>query len=208
MFTPTLMTTTPQHIDWIERVEGLFLRLGIKSITMDEVAADLGISKKTLYQFVESKDELVFKVLESHIAKGKTRCYNRTASASNAIEEIFILLDANTQELAQMKANIVYDLQKYHREAWEMMRNFQQDFVFKVIRENLLRGRKEGLYREDFDVDLIAKLHLATSFNLYDPQLFPDGTVSKVALFKEYMLHYLHGIVSPKGLTYLKKKLA
>ena len=126
------MTTAPQHIDWIERVEGLFLRFGIKSITMDEVASDLGISKKTLYQFVESKDDLVNKVLESHIAKGKTRCFNMTALAPNAIEEIFIILDSNSQELAQMKANIVYDLQKYHRETWEMMRNFQYDFVFKA----------------------------------------------------------------------------
>ena len=208
MFTPSLMTTSPQHIDWIERVEGLFLRFGIKSITMDEVASDLGISKKTLYQFVESKDDLVSKVLESHIAKGKTRCYNMTAQAPNAIEEIFIILDSNSQELAQMKANIVYDLQKYHRESWEMMRNFQYDFVFKIIRENLLRGRKEGLYREDFDVDIIAKLHLATSFNMFDQQLFPDNAISKVTLFKEYMMHYLHGIVSPKGLTYLKKKLS
>lgn len=208
MFTPALMTTTPQNIAWIERVEDLFLRFGIKSITMDEVAADLGISKKTLYQFVESKDDLVMKVLESHIAKGTSKCYSMTAMAPNAIEEILILLDSNSQELAQMKTNIVYDLQKYHREAWEMMRKFQHDFVFKVIRENLLRGRKEGMYREDFDVDIVAKLHLATSFNLFDPHLFPDGVVSKVTLFKEYMMHYLHGIVSPKGLTYLKKKLA
>ena len=131
-----------------------------------------------------------------------------TAQAPNAIEEIFIILDSNSQELAQMKANIVYDLQKYHRESWEMMRNFQYDFVFKIIRENLLRGRREGLYREDFDADIIAKLHLATSFNMFDQQLFPDNAFSKVTLFKEYMMHYLHGIVSPKGLTYLKKKLA
>ena len=208
MFTSSLMTTSPQHIAWIERVEDLFLRFGIKSITMDDVAADLGISKKTLYQFVESKDDLVLKVLEYHVSNRKSKCFEMTSLAANAIEEIFIILDSNTQEMSQMKTNIVYDLQKYHREAWELMRKFQHDFVFKVIKENLLRGRREGLYREDFDIDIMAKLHLATSFNLFDPHLFPDAIVSKVTLFKEYMMHYLHGIVSPKGLTYLKKKLA
>ena len=207
MFTPSFMTTSTQHIEWIGRVEGLFLRFGIKSITMDDVAADLGISKKTLYQFVESKDELVAKVLENHISTRKLQCFEMTSTAPNAIEEIFIILDSNSQELAQMKTNIVYDLQKYHREAWEMMRKFQYDFVFKVIKDNLLRGRKEGLYREDFDIDILAKLHLATSFNLFDPQLFPEGAGQKVTLFKEYMMHYLHGIVSPKGLAYLKKKI-
>ncbi|HJW30709.1 MAG TPA: hypothetical protein VJ508_15855, partial [Saprospiraceae bacterium] len=66
---------------------------------------------------------------------------------------------------------------------------------------------EEGYYRDDFDVDIIAKLHLATVFNLFDPELFPDGQKSKMALLHEYMMHYLHGIASQKGLTYLKKKL-
>lgn len=206
MFTPSFMTTSSQDINWIDRVENLFLRFGIKSITMDDVAADLGISKKTLYQMVESKDDLVIKVLEQHISREKSKCLNLASKAPNALEEIFIILDSNSQEMAQMKTNIVNDLQKYHRAGWEMIQKFHFDFVFKVIRENLLRGRKEGLYREDFDIDILAKLHLAAAFNLFDPDLFPDGANSKVVLLNEYMMHYLHGIVSPKGLTYLLKK--
>jgi AcrR family transcriptional regulator len=202
------MTTSSQDINWIDRVESLFLRFGIKSITMDDVAADLGISKKTLYQMVESKDELVIKVLEQHISREKAKCIELAAKAPNALEEIFIILDSNSQEMAQMKTNIVNDLQKYHRAGWELIQKFHFDFVFKVIRENLLRGRAEGLYREDFDIDILAKLHLAAAFNMFDPQLFPDSASSRLLLLKEYMMHYLHGIVSPQGLAYLKKKLS
>lgn len=208
MFTPYSMTSISQESNLIERVEKLFLRFGIKSITMDDVAADLGISKKTLYQMVESKDDLVIKVLQYHISREKSQCLRLIEEAPNAIDEIFIILDSNSQELAQMKTNIVNDLQKYHHKAWALIRQFQYDFVFKVVRENLLRGRAEGLYRDDFDVDIIAKLHLASSFTLFDPHLFPDESTGRVVLFKEYMLHYLHGIVSPKGLTYLKQKLS
>jgi AcrR family transcriptional regulator len=208
MFTPSFMTNTTQDINWIDRVERLFMRFGIKSITMDDVAADLGISKKTLYQMVESKDALVIKVLENHISREKSQCLQLASMAPNALEEIFIIMDSNSQEMAQMKTNIVNDLQKYHRQAWELVQKFHFEFVFKVIRENLQRGRKEGFYREDFDIDILAKLHLATAFNLFDPHLFPDGAAERVVLFREYMLHYLHGIVSPKGLTYLKKKLS
>jgi hypothetical protein len=129
------------------------------------------------------------------------------SSAANAIEEILTLLDLNSQEMSQMKTNVVYDLQKYHREAWEMVRKYQYDFVFKIIKQNIVRGREEGLYRDDFDIDIIAKLHLAAVFNMFDPELFPNSPGSRVTLFKEYMMHYLHGIVSPKGLSYLKKKL-
>lgn len=202
------MTISAQDTQWLERVESLFMRFGIKSITMDDVARELGISKKTLYQMVESKDSLVVKVLALHISREKTQCQCLSKESSNAIEEIFNIMDSNSQELAQMKSNIVNDLQKYHRDAWLMIRNFQHEFVLKIIRDNLGRGRKEGYYREDFDMDIVAKLHLSTAFNLFDEQLFPSGSTSKVILFKEYMMHFLHGIVSAKGLAYIKKKLS
>jgi len=175
---------------------------------MDDVARELGISKKTLYQFVESKDALVIKVLDQHISREKSERICLAEEATNAIEEIFVIMNCNSQELTQMKTNIINDLQKYHHDAWAMIRNFHYDFVLKVIRDNIKRGRKEGLYREDFDQDIIAKLHLATAFDLFDEQLFPAGSTSKVTLFKEYMMHFLHGIVSAKGLAYLKKKLS
>ena len=202
------MVTTEQDTNLLESVESLFMRFGIKSITMDDIARELGISKKTLYQMVESKDALVIKVLGHHISREKNQCQCLSKDAGNAVEEIFSIMDANSHELAQMKTNIINDLQKYHRDAWVMLRNFQYDFVLKIIRENLIRGRKEGLYREDFDIDILAKLHLSTAFSLFDEQLFPAGSTSKVNLFKEYMMHFLHGIVSAKGLTYLKKKLS
>ena len=123
------MSTSGQNLKWLDQVESLFMRYGIKSITMDDVAAELGISKKTLYQMVESKDDLVMKVLSHHISREKTQCIVSSSSAANAIDEIFIVLDANSQELAQMKTNILNDLQKYHRDAWLMIRDFQYDFV-------------------------------------------------------------------------------
>lgn len=202
------MNTSPQDKAWIEQVENLFFRYGVKSVSMDDVAAELGISKKTLYQMVESKDALVLKVLSHHVMGRKDQCLSNSSNASNAIEEIFIVLDTNSQELSQMKANIINDLQKYHREAWLMIQRFHHEFVLKIIRENMTRGRQEGLYREDFDIDIIAKLHLGSAFLLFDEQLFPVGSTQRVVLFKEYMMHFLHGIVSAKGLTYLKKKLS
>jgi len=201
------MTISIQGNHLLNHLEGLFMKYGIKSLTMDDVAADLRISKKTLYQWFASKDDLVFKVLSHHISREKSQCLELATTAPNAIEEILTLLDMNSQEMNQMKTNVVYDLQKYHPKAWEMLRKFQHDFVYKIVKQNIVRGREEGLYREDFDIDIIAKLHLAAVFNMFDPELFPDHPGARVTLFKEYMMHYLHGIVSHKGLSYLKKKL-
>jgi AcrR family transcriptional regulator len=192
---------------WLERVESLFLRLGIKSQTMDDVARELGISKKTLYQMVENKDDLVRRVLENHIDREKALCIGLVSHTANAIEEMLVMLEANSQELAQMKANVLYDLQKYHRDAWVMVRDFQYQFVYKMVVQNLERGRSEGLYRTDFNINIIARLHLATVFSLFDEDLFPSATISREALFREYMMQYLHSIVTDNGLKLLKSKL-
>ncbi|MCK6695092.1 MAG: TetR/AcrR family transcriptional regulator [Thermoanaerobaculia bacterium] len=199
---------TEQQEKWLKRVEDLFLRYGIKSISMDDVARELGISKKTLYQFVDSKDDLVVRVLQRHIADEKAQCEQMFRNAGNAVEEMFIVMENNAQMLQQMKTNIVYDLQKYHRDAWEMMRDFQQNFLYGLVSKNLERGIKEGLYRNDFDVDIVTKLHIAMSFQLFDEDMFPQNHYPKETLFHEFLMHYLYGIVSDKGLQLLKAKLS
>jgi len=199
---------TEQQEKWLKRVEDLFLRYGIKSITMDDVARELGISKKTLYQFVDNKDDLVNQVLERHISEEKELCYQMFAEAANAIEQLFFVMEANAQQMQQMKANIIYDLQKYHRDAWEKMRGFQRGFLYDIVRSNLERGVREALYRSDFDIDIVAKLHITTSFQLFDEDIFPPTNYAKETLFREYLLHYLYGIVSEKGLQLLKAKLS
>lgn len=199
---------TEQQEKWLKRVEDLFMRYGIKSVTMDDVARELGISKKTLYLFVDNKDDLVNKMLERHISAEKSECSRHLVTAGNAIEEMFLVMEANSQQLQQMKANVVYDLQKYHRDAWEKIQGFQRGFLYDVVRANLERGVREGYYRNDFDVDIVAKLHIALSFQLFDEDLFPQLTYSKESLFREYLLHYLYGIVSEKGLQILKAKLS
>jgi len=194
-----------QQDKWLKRAQDLFLRLGIKSITMDDVARELGISKKTLYTFVSSKDELVKKVLELHIEQEKRDCEAMCSKAGNAIEEMFFVLESNSQQMEQMKANIVHDLQKYHRDAWELMHEFQQGFLYKVVQANLKRGVNEGLYRDNFDVEIVTRLHIATSFQLFDETIFPQNSFKRDVIFKEYLMHYLHGILSEKGRKFIQK---
>lgn len=199
---------TDTHKDWLSRVEDLFLKYGIKSVNMDDVARELGISKKTLYQFVRNKDELVKKVLEAHICEEELageRCKNE---ADNAIEEIFQVIAYAQSDFSRVKSNILYDLQKYHREAWEMMQAHHNEHLMRNLRDNLERGIREGLYRNDFDPEVIARLHVAESFILLDEEWFPRSRFSLETIFREYMLFYLHGIVSDRGRTLLQLKLS
>ena len=199
---------TEQQKRWLEQTEALFLRYGIKSITMDDVARELGISKKTLYQFVENKDDLVGKVLEQHIEQEQKCCMEVLSASSSAIDEVMNLVKSNSEQLQHMKSNIIHDLQRYHRDAWDKIAQHQSSFMYAVIRRNLERGQAEGLYRMDMDVDIISKIHIATGFQLLEESLFPSNHYAKIKVFKEYLTHYLFGIVSEKGYAILREKLS
>ncbi len=197
---------TEQQEKWLKRVEEMFFSYGIKSITMDDVARELGISKKTLYQFVENKNDLVVKVVERHIEVDKTNnaCLHR--ESGDALDEMFGVMKHVNEEISQVKSNIVFDLQKYHRDAWDKMQEYQRGYLHSIVRENLVRGIQEGLYRDDFNVDVVAKIHVAESFMIFDESWFPRGQYPLEALFREFLLYYLHGIVSEKGLKKLQAK--
>jgi len=199
---------TEQQEKWLKRVEEIFFRFGIKSLTMDDVARELGISKKTLYQFVENKDDLVLKVVQRHVAEEKIQgeCFH--LEASDAIEEILAVIRHVQGEMQRIKSNILFDMQKFHREAWDELSAYQRGHMHQRVRENLERGRKEGLYRTDFDLDIVARLHVAESFLLLDEDWFPRPPYSLETLFREYLLYYLHGVVSEQGLKILKAKLS
>ncbi|GAB4495091.1 MAG: TetR/AcrR family transcriptional regulator [Saprospiraceae bacterium] len=184
------------------------MRLGIKSLTMDDVARELGISKKTLYQFVESKDDLVNKVIEMHLEEECARSEEVADMAKDALDEIMIVIREGIGEMQRMKSNIIFELQKYHRDAWERLQEYQRGFLYKVVRDNIERGIREGYYRNDFDVDITAKLHLAQSFAIFDETWFPTPPYSIETLFRETMMLYLQSILSEKGRQALKAKLS
>lgn len=198
---------TAQQDKWLSRTEELFMRYGIKSLTMDDIARELGISKKTLYQFVESKDDLVVKVIERHLDADKQRdCHNHEA-ATDALEEVFIVIREGSKDFQQMKSNMIFELQRYHRVAWEKIQEHQQKHLFQIILNNLHRGIAEGLYRDNFDPEIVARLHNATVFTLFDESHFPYAKFSWEKVFHEYMVHYLLGIASDRGRDIIKAKL-
>ena len=197
-----------QHEKFLKRSEELFMRYGIKSLTMDDVARELGISKKTLYQFVSNKEDLVRKVVEKNILEDVQNCTVWTNEAEDAVDEILIVLRNVMADIQRMTHNVVYDMQRYHRDAWDLLVSHQRGFMLKIVHKNLERGISEGLYRTDFNVEIIAKLHIAQTFQFFDENIFPPNEYPRELVFREYILHYLHGLLSDKGRERLHAKLS
>ncbi|HAD10840.1 MAG TPA: hypothetical protein DCF33_00225 [Saprospirales bacterium] len=199
---------TEQQEKWLKRVEELFFKLGIKSLTMDDVARELGISKKTLYSFVENKDDLVAKVMERHMTEQCQVDEALHAAASDAVDEMVRIIQQIITDFGKMKPNVVHEMQKYHRDVWNKINDFQQNYILNVARQNLEWGRREGLYRTDFDLETAARFYIAGAMAIFDDRYFPKPPYTYDFLFKEYITNYLHSIVSDKGLTLLQEKLA
>ena len=198
---------TEQQEKWLQRVEELFFRLGIKSLTMDDVARELGISKKTLYAFVESKDDLVGKVMDRHIMQQCAIDQVVHAEATDAIDEMVRTIRQLMAELNQMKPNLVHELQKYHREVWDKVNEFQQSYILNLARQNLEWGRRDELYRNDFDLETTARFYIAGVMSIFDEAYFPKPPYTFEGLFKEFIVNYLYSVVSEKGRALLQEKL-
>jgi len=198
---------TEQQEKWLKRVEELFFKLGIKSLTMDDVARELGISKKTLYSFVESKDDLVSKVMDRHITHQCKEDEALHAESTDAVDEMVRVIKQIMADFGQMKPNVVHEMQKYHRDVWERINDFQQTYILNMVRENIEWGRRDGLYRTDFDLEIAARFYIAGAMSIFDERYFPKPPYTYEGLFREFIINYLYSITSEKGGAILKEKL-
>ena len=187
----------------LNRAEDLFLRYGIKSVTMDDIARELGISKKTLYQFVENKTDLIQQIFNDKIQEEKELIAQIRATATDAIDEMMKIAKHAIDELRKMTPTIMYDLQKYYKSTWKMMESLHQKHIYIIIKENLIMGMQQGVYRSDMNPDVVAKLYVAKTSFVADEELFPMKDYNLEDLFREFIIYHIHGIASPKGLQLL-----
>ena len=165
----------------------------------------LGISKKTLYQFVDNKKDLIQKVFERHIEEEMAAMKIIVNESENAVEEILRIAQYVTQLLREMSPKTLYDLQKYYRSIWDLVEALHQQQIFAIIKDNIERGIEDDLYRVDLNADIVAKLYVGKSSLLVDDKLFPLKDYNKENLFKEHIKYHIYGIASKKGLRLLEK---
>lgn len=189
----------------LTKAENLFFKYGVKSISMDDLARHLGISKKTLYQSVENKKDLVLQVFQNHANEELEAVIRIRREAQDAIDEMIGVAKYVIPTLRKISPMLIYDMQKYYNEVWQMMEEYNNQEIYKAIKENIERGIREGVYREEFHPDIIAKLYVGKTMVLIDEELFPLQKYNKENLFKEHMQYHIRGIATSKGLKLLEK---
>jgi AcrR family transcriptional regulator len=183
----------------------LFNRYGIRSVSMDDIAAQLSMSKKTLYQYYADKDELVNAVFDTVLSSNKAQCLECNKKGENAIHEVFLSFDMVEEMLANMNPSLLFDMQKYHPSAFKKFEEFRSNFLYKQIKSNLERGIREGLYREDIDADVLCRYRLNAILLSFNKDVFPSGKVNPVYIEQQLMEHFLYGLASSKGQKLIQK---
>lgn len=183
----------------VEKAQELFFRYGLKSVTMDDIASNLGASKKTIYQYFKDKDHLVDAVVQREIEQDMNECTLIASSCENAIQEVFKGFDMLQEMLTTMNPAIIFEMQKYHPEAYKKMNAHKNKFFVNIMRENLKKGIEEGYYRADINVEIISRYRVESIFLGFNPDVFTQGKFTLVQVEMELMEHFLYGICTPKG---------
>jgi AcrR family transcriptional regulator len=178
---------------------GLFTRNGIRSVSMDDIATHLGISKKTLYKWFENKDQIVSAVISNHLNGVQGECEHLISCTRNAVDEMVQMMDWAKRQFANVNPNTIHDLRKYYPAAWGLFHAHKNNYILTQIQANLRRGVAEGLYRADLDIEVLSRLRLAQIDILFDPDVFPHTQFDQPRVQMACNEHFLLGMVTLKG---------
>jgi AcrR family transcriptional regulator len=187
------------------KAEELFMQYGIRSVSMDDIANNLGMSKKTLYQYYADKDELVDAVVDGHIKEIQTDCLGVRDDARDAVHEIFITLERIMEEFNNMNPMLLYDLEKFHFRSYLRFKEHKDKFLAKVIRDNIEWGIKDELYRPEINVDIMVKFRLESLMIPFNVGVFPPGKYNLGILSEEIIQHFVYGLATIKGHKLIQK---
>lgn len=184
----------------------LTMKYGIKSVSMDDIARQLGMSKKTIYQHFENKKALVQHMVEMRIAEDEAEISVIIAESKDAIDEMVGIARHMLTFLRGMSPSLIYDMQKYYPAQWQMVDRHHHDFLYGIVQKNIERGKAEGLYLDRLNADVLARLYGNMCQCITDEDYFPLRDYSKSELYADLVSYHMRGIVSPKGLKLFVKQ--
>jgi len=183
----------------LHHAQTLFMRNGIKSVSMDDIAADLAMSKKTLYKTFTNKDEMVFAVMQQHLTATQGECEQLKRHATSAIDELFRMMDWMRRQFAEVHPSIFYDMQKFHPATWQLWVRHKHEYILAQTVDNLRWGIAEELYRPELDVEVLARLRLAQIELAFNTDVFPARQFEVARLQQTILEHFMLGVATLKG---------
>lgn len=188
-----------------EKAHELFMRYGVRSVSMDDIASSLGMSKKTIYQYFSDKDELVDAVMDDEVSQTHADCDMCKRSAKDAVDEIFLTMEQIQEQFSQLNPMILYDIEKFHPKAYLKIKKMKDEYLQQVVAANIKRGIKEELYRSEINVEMMSKFRVETMMIAFSMAAQAPTKYNLAAVAQETMEHFLYGLATLKGYKLITK---
>ena len=189
----------PKALQIVGQVKTLYHRYGIKSVTMDDVASHLGISKKTLYEHFHDKEDLVQAVLMFEHDQSCGFMENIIGKHYNAIEELFEVYKMIHTMYHDYNPSMVYDVRKYYPALFSKLKEIRRQRMYESVVGNMEKGKREGFYRHEIDAAIVSKLHVLRTEALFSTDIFTPEELTSFSLFHELFIYHIHGILNQAG---------
>ena len=185
----------------LEKGAELYFRYGVKTVTMDDIATELGISKKTIYQHFPDKDSLVFEVVKTFIDQDHAKWNELDRLYSNVIEKMFKSFEMTKDLFTKMNPRLLFEIQKYHTKAFQLFIEHGEKCINEYLIADFKKGAQFGYIRSDIDFEFLARLRMAEVNLAFNPDFYPNN---KLPLFETQLVMldiFMRGIMTEKGLT-------
>jgi len=203
------METIAEKITTEEKVilgaEELFFKYGIRSVTMDDIAKHLGMSKKTIYQYYKEKDEIVHKLMMAHIKEDECSFSECAEKSANIVEEVFNMMKNIHDIFSKINPQFIYELQKYYPQTWKLFKDFKENFILKMVEQSIEKGIKDGHVRPDVNVKILSRARMENVEMAMNPACFPPDKFKILDVQLTLVEHFLYGICTLKGHKLINK---
>ncbi len=177
----------------------LFMKYGVRSVSMDDIARHLSVSKKTIYQYFADKDEVVTLVAQDHMDKGRSEYEGLRENSKDAIDELVKISACLKKDMQEMNPSLLFDLQKYHAKAWGVWLDHKNKYIHDSVVRNLRQGIEEGYYRKDIHAEVLAVVRVELVQLAFDERSFPYNHFNLADVQIQIFDHFIYGLLTDKG---------
>ena len=175
---------------------------------MDDIAKHNGMSKKTIYQQVKDKEELVQQCLLAMLQAYQSEGEHIISKSENSLDKMIRLSANGLRHFAEINPSFIYDLHKYYKKSWATYEQFKKEFLVKDLMNYIHEGQNEGLITQDFHVESIVKIHLMAIDLVFDPMQFNPDKINTQEVLVGLFKTFVRGLLTAKGLKYFEKHIS
>jgi AcrR family transcriptional regulator len=191
----------------LQKAVDMFLSYGFKSVTMDDIANEMGVSKKTLYKYFSNKERLVDETTLVVQEKIDSIIKEIMSAGYNAIEENFVIKNVFKEMFKKAKTSPMYQLKKYYPDTYNKLMEVELCTFSECITSNLEKGIKEKVYRKDIDKDMVMRFYFILVFGAHESDLFSSNMSDMLQIELKILEYHTRAIATLNGISVLEKQL-